>query len=288
MKALRQSVKSSDSAVATQRIGKPSKAIVDNRPQMVTQRKIQEAIVQLHTHTSTQRVDINAKGRTTTQTGLVTPSSLVPIQRKTILLPDDGITPNMNARLSEAYALFNNKILSASPLAAGEANQVLVHGVSQKTQQMKDYATTTIYIGNKGYKGEDYSQFTNLWQWSLDEDLDKDTGIRIVIAVNLTINTTVEQLYATLLHEWFAHAVHWEGVVDYIRKGEGKFALAWVKGQGYERRAQAEHKAYATWSEQDIINKVGLLGLGEAQMGKVIKNLKTDVARHDMRTGHVH
>lgn len=210
-----------------------------------------------------------------------------PVQRNAIKMEAEGLTEQMKDRFTQAYDQFSGTILAASPLATEANNHVVVHGVSQGSHGMRDYASTTIYFGNDGYQGEDYNQFTNLWEWSLHNRIAADTAIRIVIAVNLTANRTVEELYATLLHEWYAHAVKWAGTITYVRNDGGNFAVAWIQGQGPARREKGEHIEFANWTDQDIEEKVTALGLVDDQKANVISKMKTDRDRHDKNTGEI-
>ena len=103
------------------------------------------------------------------------------IQKLAIKKEAPELTEPMLTRFREAYEKFNTEILSASPLTQGDQNQVLIYGVSQASHGMKDYASTVFYIGNNGYTGsEDYTQFSNLWDWLLDNDIPTDVSARIV------------------------------------------------------------------------------------------------------------
>ena len=212
-----------------------------------------------------------------------------PVQRKSIKLEADGITEGMKDRFATAYSQFESKILSKSYLAQGDVNQVMIYGVSQKTLGMKDYGATTIYIGNGEKNINDYENFTELWGFStLKKDVPKDVPVRIVITINLTINKSVEEIYSTLLHEWYVHAVNWEGVVKYIRDDKGKFAIPHVQGQGYEKRGKHEHMAYATMKDDQLEQMTDSLGLVDKQKETVLNKLRADRDRHDKDTGEVH
>ena len=212
-----------------------------------------------------------------------------PVQRKSIKLEAEGITEGMKDRFATAYSQFESKILSKSYLAQGDANQVLIYGVSQKTLGMKDYGATTIYIGNGEKNINDYENFTELWEFNtFKKDVPKDVPVRIVITINLTNNKNVEEIYSTLLHEWYVHAINWEGVVKYIRSDNGKFAIPQVQVQGYEKRGKLEHMAYAAMKDDQVEQMTDSLGLVDKQKENVLKKLKGDRDRHDKDTGEVH
>jgi len=210
--------------------------------------------------------------------GMADPSAL--LQRKSIKLEGENLTDPMKARFATAYDQFNSTILATSPLAAQDNNQVVVWGVSQAGSKIRDYGSTTIYLGNNAYQGDDYKNFTELWDVKLNNQIDPQTAVRIVIAINLTINRSIEELYATLLHEWFVHAVNWEGALNYIRQGEGRFALAWIQGQGHVRRAEGEHAAFAQSSDEEIARQADALGLTGSQRDNTVKKMKADRDRH--------
>lgn len=217
-----------------------------------------------------------------------TSSETAPVQRKSIKLEAEGITENMQDRFATAYSQFESKILSKSYLAQGDNNQVLIYGVSQKTLKMKDYGATTIYLGNGEKNIDEYQNFTELWGFkTLEKDVPKDVPVRIVITINLTINKSVEEIYSTLLHEWYVHAVNWEGVVKYIRAGMGNYALPHVQGQGYEKRGKQEHMAFATMKDEQLEQMTDNLGLVEKQKEAVLSKLQADRNRHNKDTGEV-
>lgn len=217
-----------------------------------------------------------------------TSSETAPVQRKSIKLGAEGITENMQDRFATAYSQFESKILSKSYLAQGDNNQVLIYGVSQKTLKMKDYGATTIYLGNGEKNIDEYQNFTELWGFkTLEKDVPKDVPVRIVITINLTINKSVEEIYSTLLHEWYVHAVNWEGVVKYIRAGMGNYALPHVQGQGYEKRGKQEHMAFATMKDEQLEQMTDNLGLVEKQKEAVLSKLQADRNRHNKDTGEV-
>jgi hypothetical protein len=217
-----------------------------------------------------------------------TSSETAPVQRKSIKLEAEGITENMQDRFATAYSQFESKILSKSYLAQGDNNQVLIYGVSQKTLKMKDYGATTIYLGNGEKNIDDYQNFTELWGFkTLEKDVPKDVPVRIVITINLTINKSVEEIYSTLLHEWYVHAVNWEGVVKYIRAGMGNYALPHVQGQGHEKRGKQEHMAFATMKDEQLEQMTDNLGLVDKQKEAVLSKLQADRNRHDKDTGEV-
>lgn len=198
---------------------------------------------------------------------------------KGIVIEGSDLSTHMQSRFKEAVTKFNGTILAKSELSKGK-NQVVVYGVSTKGSGMKDYGSTTIYIGNNGYDGMDYSKYTELWSLALKAAIPSTTGVRIVIAVNLSINRSVAELYATLLHEWEIHAKHWAGVIAYIRSGKGAIAVAHVKGQGHVRRAKGEHDAYAKMSDAELIQMVLQLGLDSKSSKAVLEKLKKDRDRH--------
>ena len=210
------------------------------------------------------------------------------IQRQAIKLEGENLTEQMKKRLDDAYTKFNNTVLSTSFLSQGQSNQVLIWGI-KNTSDFKDYGSTTFYIGNsnQGYKADDYKQFTEIWQWVLDNPIPKDVSVRLVIAVNLSINKTMEQLFATLLHEWNVHAVKWKGLIEYIRSDKGNFGVAWIQGQGHERRGKGEHEAYANMSDEKIELMVNEINLTEKDKKVVIDILKKDRDRYDKNTGEI-
>ncbi|BAZ70731.1 MAG: hypothetical protein KME28_22825 [Pelatocladus maniniholoensis HA4357-MV3] len=210
------------------------------------------------------------------------------IQRQAIKLEGEELSDPMKERLNTAFDQFNAKVLSTSFLSQGQTNQVVIWGI-KSTNDFKDYGSTTFYIGNsnQGYQAQDYGQFTEIWQWALNNPIPKDISVRIVIAVNLSINRTTQQLFATLLHEWHVHAVKWKGLIEYIREDKGNFAAPWIQGQGYERRGKGEHKAYANMSDQDIESMVDELNLEEKDKKTVIQLLKRDRDRYDKNTGEI-
>lgn len=201
-------------------------------------------------------------------------------QKKSIKLEGEDLTDAMKTRFATAYDRFNSTILATSPLASQDNNQVLVYGVSQTGSGMRNYGSTTIYLGNDAYQGDDSQNFTELWSIELADEIDPQTAVRVVIAINLSLNRTIEQLYATLLHEWFVHAVNWEGALDYIRRRNGRFALAWIQGQGYVRRAQGEHTAFAQTSDEEIARRADALGLTGSERDKTVKKMKEDRDEH--------
>jgi Domain of unknown function (DUF4157) len=208
------------------------------------------------------------------------------VQRVAIPMMANGLTLPMQERFNTAFAKFNTAILSKSILAQGPNNHVVIYGVSQGTHGMKNYGATSIYIGQDGYQGNDYNKFTEIWQWqTMHKDIHKDSAVRIVITVNMTANASIEELYNTLLHEWYIHAVHWTGLITYIRNEKGRFATAWIQGQGVERRAAGEHKAYANMSDEDIGKMVGSLDLTKEESLKVHSKMLGDRNRHDKITG---
>lgn len=210
------------------------------------------------------------------------------VQRKPIKIQAGGLTTGMQQRFTEAYDRFSSTVLAGSPLAQGANNHVVIHGVSQKSHGIKDYGATTIYIGNNGYQGEDYTQFTELWDHKPLEmlhEFPQDVAVRIVITVNMTIHAGIDQLYATLLHEWHAHAEKWAGVVEHIRAGKGRHAVAWVKAQGAAKREQGEHQQYANKTDEELKTMAKGLGLQEHQTENVAGKMKMDRDRYDKHTG---
>ena len=180
-----------------------------------------------------------------------------PIQRVVLNIQEQKLTKPMLELWMEISTAFEKSVIASSPLASGPLNQVVLWGVSQGSIGMKDYAATTFYIAKDTYKGckeGDHEHFTEIWSYPGADilKLSRDVAVRIVIAVNLTLHKSPEELYATLLHEWFLHAAKWEGVVEAIRSDKAGHALPWVQGQGYEKRAQGEHIQYAKLTDKEI------------------------------------
>lgn len=205
------------------------------------------------------------------------------IQRNAIKVAADGLSVQMTQRFDAAYAQFSGTILAASHLATGANNHVVVHGV-RTADGLPDYGSTTIYIGNNGYQGADYAQYTEMWSLNLANAIPQDVGIRIVIAVNLTLNRSENDLYATLLHEWYAHAEKWADAVALIRNGQ---SIAAIQATGHQARGQQEHIEYANWTDDEVEDKVNALNLGAAAKATVLNKLKADRDRHDKVTGNV-
>lgn len=206
-------------------------------------------------------------------------------QLTAIPIAADKLTPNMKVRFNEAYSQFNGAILSGSELATGKDNHVVIHGVSKASHNMKNYGSTTIYIGKDGYRGDEYDKFAEIWDMPAHKDIPDNVAVRIVITVNMTMNATIEELYATLLHEWYAHAAKWESVVLAIRSGKGKEAVAETHNEKPGPRAAKEHIAYANLGNDHLEGMVNALGLKDAQKDKVFSKLKADRDRHDKITG---
>lgn len=205
---------------------------------------------------------------------------------------ESGLTKPMLDRWQTAETVFEKQVLEKSALATGATNQVVLWAVSQGTLKMKDYASTTLYFAKDGYEGckdGDHDNFINVWEYPGDKlkDIAKTVAVRIVIAVNLTLNTTAEMICTTLLHEWFVHATQWAGVVQYIRDGKADYALPWVQGQGYQKRQDGEHIQFANWTDDQVAACVKVLGLGDDSQAKVVDQLKADRDRHDKKTGAV-
>jgi hypothetical protein len=206
-------------------------------------------------------------------------------QLTAIPIAADKLTPNMKLRFDEAYSQFNGAILSGSQLATGQDNHVVIHGVSKASHNMKNYGSTTIYIGKDGYRGDEYDKFEEIWDAPGHKDIPDNVSVRVVITVNMTMNASIEELYATLLHEWYVHAAKWEDVVKAIRSGKGKDAVAEVQKEKSAPREAKEHIAYANLSNNHLEGMVNALGLKDQQKDKVFSKLKADRDRHDKITG---
>jgi hypothetical protein len=206
-------------------------------------------------------------------------------QLTAIPIAADKLTTKMKERFTDAYNQFNTTILSKTDLAQGADNHVVIHGVSKGSHGMTNYGSTTIYIGQDGYRGDELNKFAEIWDTPTHKDIPDNVSVRIVIAVNMTMNATIEELYATLLHEWFVHAAQWEGVVKAIRSGKGKDAVADVHKEKPGPRAASEHKAYANMDDHQLEGMVNSLGLKNAQKDKVFNKLREDRDRHDKITG---
>ncbi|HJT58418.1 MAG TPA: hypothetical protein VJ761_18070 [Ktedonobacteraceae bacterium] len=205
---------------------------------------------------------------------------------------ESGLTKPMLDRWNPAEAIFEKQVLATSSLATGATNQVVLWAVSKATLGMTDYASTTLYFAKDGYEGckdGDHDNFINVWEYPGDKlkDITKTVAVRIVIAVNLTLNKTAEEICTTLLHEWFVHAAQWTGVIKSIREGEANKALLWVQSQGYQKRQAGEHKEFANWTDDYMAARVKELGLGDDSQAKVYALLKADRDRYDKTTGEV-
>lgn len=216
---------------------------------------------------------------------LINPKTVRPqIQRMVSVIEADEITQPMRTRWNETANRFKDQIVAQSPLAQGNINQVVLFGVSQKSHGMRNYASTTLYVGKDGYQGDDYNHFVEIWG-DPQIDVPKNVAVRIVIAVNLTMNSNPAEVYATLLHEWIAHATKWEGLLTLIRAGTAKEQLALIKKTGVDPRAQTEHQQYANISDEQIDGYVRNLNLGQELHAKVVEKFKDDRNRYDKRTG---
>lgn len=199
--------------------------------------------------------------------------------------------------LEEAFQRFYNRILSRSPLATGVGNQVVIHPINERTHRsFNDYAQTVLYIGNNGYKGkdpyfqeddfEDYDRFTEMWEWSRKNGVTRNTAIRIVITINMTANDTIEQLYATLLHEWYVHAEKWESAIYWMRNVFGSYTASWLQyWQGGGKRGDDEHKDFANWSNRKLESKLDNLDLDDDLANEVYNHMIEDRDDHDKSTG---
>jgi hypothetical protein len=209
------------------------------------------------------------------------------IQRSSYKIEGNGLTKQEQINFNEAFARFDKQILSKSPLTQGSNNQVVLWAITEKNfPQMKSaYATTLLYIGKNNYKGDDYNKFENLWEWKQKKKINSDTAVRILITLNMNANNTPEELYATLLHEWYIHAVKWVDVIDAIRQSSGIEKMNEVKEKGYQKRADEEHIEYANMSDEQITQMVNSLSLEEEQKQIVIEKMKKDRNSHDKITG---
>jgi hypothetical protein len=201
-----------------------------------------------------------------------------------------GLTKLMLERWEPVAAHFEKHILAASPLTKGARNQVVLWGVSQATLKTKDYGSTTFYIAKDGYedcKDGDHANFVNIWEYPFAslKAIPATVALRLVLAINLTLNTTAEQVFTTLLHEWFAHAVLWSGATDYVRADKAGFAFAWIQAQGHEKRADGEHAAFANWSDKQVDLLVAQLALDKDTSTAIITKLKADRDRYNKETG---
>lgn len=202
-----------------------------------------------------------------------------------LIKSETGLTSTMLKNWTEAAQTFQTQMLASSPLTNGKKNQVVLWGISQSTHGIKDFGATSFYLANGNYDGcqdGDHDNFIEVWSVAVKKpnSIPQDITVRMVIAVNLTKHRSAAQIYATLLHEWFVHAVRWSGVISYIREGKGAFALVWVQGQGAIRREAGEHAQFKDWSNEDVVKAVGELGLEEEEKQKVIKLINDDRSRY--------
>jgi hypothetical protein len=198
---------------------------------------------------------------------------------------DGTLTIGMQQRFDEAYNKFIAQVVTASPLAQG-SNQVAIYGASKKDfKKWEDYGVTHFYVGTNGYTGDDPSQFTEVWNTTVKNPPPHTVSLRVVMTVNMSVNSTIEELYATMLHEWFIHAVKWEPLVKYIRNPKGPDILAQVLSQGHVARGDEEHKEYANMSDDELLNMAKTLGLPKDIETKIAEKLINDHKRHDPLTG---
>lgn len=241
----------------------------DNRPQSIAQRKQADALA----------------GR-----------NRQPVQRQAIKSFGNGMDGDskkeveMQELFSKAYARFNSAILSSCYLAQGDNNIVQVTGVTRDT--LPDMGATYIDIAGEKKSAEDEDSYRELWKMEHDEKIHKDAKVCISIIVNMTDNKSIVKLYGTLLHEWYAHASKWEGLVKSIRKGDSMppDVQGQVKTKDYEGRAREEHKEYANNSKEDVEDMIGSLkleedeGLNDTQRKKLKTNLYKELTENDRDT----
>ena len=205
---------------------------------------------------------------------------------------EDGLTKPMLERFKRVGDIFLTNVVASSYLAGGESNQVLLHGVSKATHQVDHFGQTSLYlctqVGYAGYDKNDYGKFKEFW--GLDRSVphtDKTAAVRLVIAVNMTRNNSDEELYATMLHEWHAHAVKWEQTVRKIRGvADANAPEDAVQSTPAEREKQ-EHIEFARTTTEMIRHYVEPLELSAESATEVINKIIGDRNRHDETTGEI-
>lgn len=170
-------------------------------------------------------------------------------------------------------------IIEKSPLSQGNLNTVEILGVFN--EKLNWFGSTTVFIGNKQQNQEDYKNYDELPYLGKSQlkKVDAQSPFKVQLALNLKLHESIENLYTTLLHEWHVHGVTWESALATIRSGDQK-AKERVAVDNNEYlmnvRANEEHKAYATWSDETLKSKTEELGLDEEQERKVLELFKQD------------
>lgn len=178
------------------------------------------------------------------------------------------------------------KLVNAQTDIAGV--QLLLNGIVPKSGDEADkvLGVTFLYFRRDGsddpYEQDDDAKYVGFWETTaepLEGLVHRNRSIRVVIVINIRRHSTIEKLYATLIHEWIAHARHWKAAIDAVRAGD-KAKLVEIRGDEKEsgERERHEHAAYAALTSAEIGQWVDLLGLEQTDSDKVKSELKKDQA----------
>ncbi|MFT5780295.1 MAG: hypothetical protein ACI837_003256 [Crocinitomicaceae bacterium] len=209
-----------------------------------------------------------------------------PLQRVVGELKEAKITAKMDQNWSAAYVKMN--AIAAASIFGGVAKHSVVFWATsvgaaadaqEKAVLKQLYASTSLYVSTQaaqsGYAAGDSANFGEIGL-PFDFSTTANHAYRIVIIFNLTMHSTVEEIYATFLHEWNIHAIPWMATAA---------AAANVGAGTNATRELDEHKTYANKSDAELIAYVTTLNLSAGEGAKVLAKLTADRNRYDKGTG---
>ena len=215
------------------------------------------------------------------------------IQRIVATRAEDGLTKPMLERFKRVGDIFLTNVVASSYFAPGVSRTRSCCMVSQRLLTRWITLAKRRYIFARKSATLDMTRMITASSRNSGVSIEacltrsKTAAVRLVIAVNMTRNNSDEELYATMLHEWHAHAVKWEQTVRKIRGvADANAPEDAVQSTPAEREKQ-EHIEFARTTTEMIRHYVEPLELSAESATEVINKIIGDRNRHDEATGEI-
>jgi hypothetical protein len=204
------------------------------------------------------------------------------------------LSKTQDEQFEEAYNKFNSAVLSKSPI--NTMADIIVSAISNehidtlqmpnraKTSFKSTDATTLLWLDHQVVNTD--QKFEEIWELDSNKQYPAQMPMQLVITVNMSMNESMETLYSTLLHEWYAHGRHWEQLIQSVYEGKGAEEVKKVKDTGSKKREKQEHIAYAGYSKEYVEELVKGLQLGDHGLeAKTIHEMDQDVLHYSPVSG---